>query len=170
MKVTKYDTLISLKNENTHALIGKIIINTKLLCDGILMTQTRGKHYHKKLNGKISDELQSVIKTLILTSTIDYSVLKDLSKDDKNLFKELIKKAGLTLELNFEPSKMEYSKKDLIKLYRVQRGEVEAGNDSIDLLFDIKKTLRLLHDYEIIDNDKYLEMDLEIDGLINPEN
>lgn len=85
----------------------------------------------------ITDTLRNLLVKLIEDQKVDYKLLQSLSKTDSELFYSLIQKAKLDNQLGLSGYKdTEYQ--DQLKRFELLRGEILAGNNSPDIMKELK--------------------------------
>jgi hypothetical protein len=104
-------------------------------------------------NVQITDKMRLIIKTLMLEGEINYKLLQDLEKSEKRLFEKIMKLTLLHNELDFDKSKMDYSYEDIKSKFEIEKGELEAGNDSKYLRKKFKRTITLMLNADLIEED-----------------
>jgi len=138
--------------KNRYLIFGSLLIHDYLLQDNIILLLSNSKSRQTIFpRTNISNPLRIVIKTILMTQEINYKLLQDLDETEKKLFKKIMKRSHLNSILNFEPNKMDYSYDDIVTMYDVLKGEIQAGNDSKKVLADLKKTLKLMVDNDMIE-------------------
>lgn len=119
---------------------GDKFINKKSLEQGKIRLYVNGKCMMKYRNQEILNDSIDFIKNLLKNSKQNNKLHDKLSKDEKNFLIDLLKYCSI------EPL---YEKEREInndyKQFKITLGELEAGNDSIELIKSLKKLLIKLH-------------------------
>ena len=127
---------------NNYIEFGKFMINTKFLNDNTLLIKYKSYAPVPSLKRQsISDLMKSILQELLITKDLNYSLLSDLETNEKELFKLMIKKAGLMTALNYDESKMNDSVKKLIEKFNIYKGQIIAGNNNSEIIKDIEEDI-----------------------------
>ena len=120
----------------------KFMIHRKFLSENILLVKYLSYAPIGSIKRcKISDELKEIIIYLLDTEEVNYQLAQELDIDEKELLEKIIVKSGLKQTLKFDRNKMADDVSLLIDKFHVLQGEVNAGNDSPQILVQIKKIL-----------------------------
>jgi hypothetical protein len=100
-------------------------------------------------NTNISDDMKDLIYFISEKHKFNKSIYNSLSEEEKELFKMLFEKSGLSnmMEIKLETSKYNDVKKlykDLKERYELLHGEISAGNDNPKINKEIKSVIKEL--------------------------
>ena len=138
----------------------KVMINYSLLGDEILsiryITGSQISNFKKQ---KINVRLAQAFILLIETKNIDYDVLKQCSIKDIQIFKNVLHYAKLLNTLKFDIKKTKLNAEEAKLRFNILQGELEAGNNSPDIIDELTKHIMpLLLEYNIIPKTTYDEL------------
>ena len=139
---------------NDYKEFGKFMMNIKLLINENILLIKYPKSYApipKLRRTKVSDILKDVLITLFNTNEINYPLLKQCNKTEKEIFNFLMEKSNLKFQLNYDKSKLEYTEKELIDRFNIVKGIIEAGNDNKELLEEAHEIITNLKQLKKID-------------------
>mmetsp|Transcript_4432 Transcript_4432/g.4444 ORF Transcript_4432/g.4444 Transcript_4432/m.4444 type:complete len:169 (+) Transcript_4432:623-1129(+) len=150
----------SLQSDLTYKEFGKFAINTKLLCQNILLAKYKASYAPipnlKRTN--VSREFVDAINYIFDTNQIDYEKVRELSQKECDTFQMLIMKSGLYNTLKYDKSKTRDDLNDILEEYNILKGEIEADNNNPELLTKIKKIVKKLYNYGRISESDYREL------------
>ncbi len=141
-------------NFHDYKEFGKFMMNIKLLLNENILLIKYPKSFApipKLRRTKISDTLKDVLITLFETNEINYQLLKQCSKSEKEIFNFLMEKSNLKFQLNYDKSKLDYTEAELIDRFNIVKGIIEAGNDNKELLTEAQELITKLKELKKID-------------------
>jgi len=123
---------------------GKFVLNIdRLNRENILLIK------YPKNNGptlikrtSITDDFKNLINDLLDTNIINTDLQKELNEKEQDLFHSLLKKAGLDLQLNYK--RISKTVEDYKNRFEILRGALIAGNNSDDIINELKDIILLL--------------------------
>lgn len=143
--MVKIDDGIEIISRAKWKTFGKFIINYNELDNQKLKIRyISGSQVPKMKNTTISNEFSSLLSHLLDTKQINYELIKQLSDKEKTLFNNLMDLSGLKKQLNYKTQKLEVSVKDLKTRYNILYGEIEAGNNSKEVIDELKIVINKL--------------------------
>ncbi|GMF14361.1 unnamed protein product [Phytophthora fragariaefolia] len=104
---------------------------------------------------KISDSLQSMMKTLVYKQHIDQAAYDKLNIEDKKLFKEIL--AITHLQYNFH-DKLTDPLETLRAEYDKLKGEMELGNDNPSIIKQLKSLTVDMYTNRLIDDKEFKQI------------
>jgi hypothetical protein len=104
---------------------------------------------------QISDQLQSMIKTLVYKQNIDQPAYDKLSVDDKKMFKEIL--AITHLQYNFH-DKLTDPLKTLRAEYDKLKGEIELGNGNPSIIKQLKSLTVDMYSNRLISDSEFKDI------------
>ena len=121
---------------NRHFDFGSLQVSIPQLKKNILSTR-RGKHYVS--SHLIGDDLKEMMLDYRDHGKFDVSRYGQLKGDDKNIINDVLKNSKMedVLKIRIRDDELSH----LIKRYDVLKGEILAGNDSKELLAELKDTV-----------------------------
>ena len=122
------------------------------------MKHPSGSQVPKLPKQTIEIDLYNVIAHLLDTKEINYTLMKELSKQEKKLFNLLMDISGLSKQLNYKKNKIEASEKDLKLRYNVLSGEIEAGNNNDEIKEELIEVIQNLVNIKAISKKDSVEM------------
>jgi hypothetical protein len=124
--------------------MGDTLVNKSKLKDGILTIRRKSKSRFADMPSKhISQKLQGVINTIIGGGMPKFEELNKLDEDEKNYLFKLVKKSNLEDRLTVPAPSKDQQEKD-IHSFEVMKGQILAGNDSVELVKKFKLLIRKL--------------------------
>jgi len=134
----RIDKTQGIKQGHTHIQFGKYIINKNKLDDGIFsLKHENGYSVKGHPSTKLNKNLHHVFKTIVGGGQPKYEDLHNLSQEDKTYLHNVSKKAGIIDKLNIPVPSKDNLEKDIHK-FEVMKGEILAGNDSVELIKQFK--------------------------------
>ena len=154
------------KKEPMYVPFGKHFINkTKLLGRGILMLRRKGGNTISSLpTVKISDELKNVIAGLIENMNPSFGSIANLSPEDKDLYNKVIRETSIDQRLLIPSPTLDEDQKTWHR-FQVLAGELNAGNDSPEMIKEMKKLLVILANKQMLPKGQCRELILDICAL-----
>jgi hypothetical protein len=138
---------------------GKFMINLRLLNEGELLTKYIKSFAPTLIKRQpVSKLFETLLTNVFDTQEVNYELAQDLSEAEKELFKTLIHKAGLTSILEFDPKKVEPNTKQLVEKFNVLKGEILAGNDNVIIKTQLKQVSRKLYEKDVISEEQLQEI------------
>ena len=138
-----------------YEIFGKFMINMNLLCDGILLVKYT-KTYAPILSlkrTKISKEFKIFILDLLKNNKINYEMLKGCTQKDKSVFNNLINRSGVARQLEYDKDTVLNNKENESELklkFQILQGEVIAGNNSEEIIEELKYVINELVQLNVI--------------------
>ncbi len=156
-----------IKPRLNYSELGKLMINMKLLNNNILLLKYK-KSYGpvpglKRMD--ISNELKDLLFYILDTNNIDYENIRELEDDDKQLIINIFQKSGLDVLYRLDIKKTIENENELIDRLKILQGEVEAGNNNIQILNESKEVLRKLKKCKRITEGQYNELIQSLEEL-----
>lgn len=146
---------------------GRFYINYNQLNKGILIVRYKsGAGIPTITKQKISNEMVLLLTSLYDNKSIDYDIGSKLSKYEKELFFNLMKRSKLDELYDLDKSKIEISNEDLIKQFKIIQGEIGAGNSNVELLKEATELLEKMSARGIITKEKSIELITEINEFL----
>ena len=119
-------------------------INQKNLEKGILTVRRNTKtNYMDMPSRRVSNNMKNIIKTIIGGGVPKYEELGKLDEDEKEYLYKLVNKSNLEDRLSVPAPSKDQEEKD-IHNFEVMRGQIMAGNDSVELVKKFKLLIRKL--------------------------
>jgi hypothetical protein len=154
-----------LTNVSRYIPFGRHKINTKKLKDNIIAV--------KKMTGcnidgfplrRVSNDLGSVMRTIIGGGQPEFRQLEKLSDEEKVYLNNLVKKSKIEDRLNLiAPSKDEDEKE--IHQFEVMKGEILSGNDNVELVKKFKLLIMKLIRKELLPKSQGKDLLLDLATL-----
>ena len=121
--------------------------------------------YGKKVRGLdknylITPKFEKIIREIIREEDMKKEDYDQLSSDEQDLLIKVIKKGGLYDKLysKIADSKINDKKEDIIKRFNLLRGQLEAGNNSPDIVRELKLLIFQMGKLDIIDRKTQSEL------------
>jgi hypothetical protein len=146
--IDKIDYKNSINQDKKFLYFGKYLIDkNKLEHNNVLSLKSKKGTLIKSdiLNNKIKDILLEFIKQ----GKLNYDEYYNLSNEEKNYIYDLYKQSNLIDKLNIKsPDKSENDK--IIDRFLILKGQLNAGNDSLDLIKEFKLILLKLKNMKLL--------------------
>jgi len=134
----RIDKTQGIKQGHTHIQFGKYIINKNKLDDGIFsLKHENGYSVKGHPSTKLNKNLHHVFKTIVGGGQPKYEDLHNLSQEEKTYLHNVSKKAGILDKITIPVPSKDNLEKDIHK-FEVMKGEILAGNDSVELIKQFK--------------------------------
>jgi hypothetical protein len=145
----EYGMGIAKKQEPKLVPFGNVLISyTNLKYKNILTIKTHlGKTIGGLPNKKISAKLTSILLNLLERINPTHEELYRLSPEERHLYDRLVNLGRLHTEL---PNTNEKSVSELKKRLKLLEGEIEIGNNSPQIIQEIKHILKMLKEFNVI--------------------
>jgi hypothetical protein len=143
----KVDYSTGVPKQQHYVPFGKHFVNrTKLLGRGILMLRRNGGGTVTSLPSvKISEDLKTVIASLIENMNPSFGSIANLSPQDKDLYNKIIRETNIDQRLLIPSPTLDEDQKNWHR-FQVLCGELEAGNDNSGMIKELKVLLvKLMH-------------------------
>ena len=149
----KPDTGIECNVKSNYKIFGKFIVNMNLLCDGILLVKYTRSHamVPSIKRTKVSKQFKIFLFDLLDKNKIDYTLLKACTQNDKAIFDNLIVRANVHRQLDYD--KLNVTKEDETELklkFQILQGEMIAGNNSEEIIHELKYVINELVQLKVI--------------------
>jgi hypothetical protein len=156
-----------LKPRLNYTEFGKLMINLKLLNNNILLLKYKNSYgpVPGLLRTPISNEVKDLLYYIIDTQNVNYEYIRELEDGDRELIINILKKSGLDIIFRLDLNKTTENEKELIDRLSILQGEVEAGNNNIEILNESKEVLRKLRKIKRITEKQYNELIQSIEEL-----
>lgn len=160
---------------NIHLVGDKIVpfgeryINYASLLHGKLTVMGKnGKYAAKYIRSRnISHELKNILLDIIFKNQFSPNEYDNLSDDEKLLFDQCISYAKIsTHQIGRHLLHSEKQKREMLKTFEIYRGEVLAGNNSLELLKKMRALLFELRRKDWIQKGDYDKLIVEIANCI----
>lgn len=130
-----------IKSKTPFISFGKHFINNNKLQDGVISLRHKsGAGLPNFPSRKVSQNLSSIIKTIVGGGMPSYNDVDKLSDEEKNYLHQISKKSDLTQMLAIPTPSKDKMEKDFNQ-FEIMKGEIMAGNDSKDLIKKFKVLL-----------------------------
>jgi hypothetical protein len=96
---------------------------------------------------KVTNNFKNLINDLLDSKKINTTLQKKLNKKETDLFELLIKKSGLSSQLEYV--RLELDVEHIIHQFELLRGELVAGNTSILLKEELIEVIQTLNDKSV---------------------
>lgn len=137
---------------------GKFVIHkAKLDKDIIAIKRPAGSSLQDLPSRRVSRSLGLVIRKMVGGNVATFDELNKLDKDDQEYLHHLASRSNLIDKLNIPTPKKDEDEKD-INLFEVLRGQVLAGNDSLDLIKKFKQLILKMSDRDLIPKGQVREL------------
>lgn len=142
---------IKIQNKQTYKqknyyVFGKFILNRDYLNNKnkLLVKYGTGSHapVPKIRQQSISDEFKSLINDILDTKRLNKDIQKRLQHNEQDLLELLLTLSGLKEQLKYQRLVNDIG--DLIHRFTILQGSVAAGNDSSEVIMEIKQVMTLL--------------------------
>jgi hypothetical protein len=161
----KYDE--GIKTKANYIELGKFMINMKFLTNNILLLKYK-KSYAPVPNLRrqnISNDVRDILYYIIDTKNINYEDIRELEKKDNELIMRILELSGLDVYFRLDREKTKENIDDIILRFKIIQGEINAGNDNMELLNEAKELLiKLKKNNKITEND-YNDLIREINEI-----
>ena len=142
-------------NPSNYQTFGKFMINMNLLNDGILLIKYTKSYapFPAIRRTKISKEFKVFLMDLLKNNKIDYDLLKACTQKDKALFDLLITKANIHRQLDYSIDNVTNNKENETELklkFEILKGEMIAGNNSEEIIHELKYVINELVQLKVI--------------------
>lgn len=119
-------------------------INAKSLDKGILkIRRNTGSNYMDMPSRHVSDNMKNIIKRIVGGGVPKYEELTKLDEDEKEYLHKIISRSNLDDKLSIPAPSKDQQEKD-IHQFEIMRGQIMAGNDSLELVKKFKLLVRKL--------------------------
>lgn len=119
-------------------------INAKSLDKGILkIRRNTGSNYMDMPSRHVSDNMKNIIKRIVGGGVPKYEELTKLDEDEKEYLHKIISRSNLDDKLSIPAPSKDQQEKD-IHQFEIMRGQIMAGNDSVELVKKFKLLVRKL--------------------------
>lgn len=152
----KYKTKANFKN-TYYIPFGKFVLNKKKLNDDNILLIKYPVSFAPVPKIKrtiISNDFKSIINDLFDTQRINTQTQKKLSMKELDLFELLLKLAGLTEVLKYK--RITKNIEDYKQRFRILQGSINAGNDSEEIINELREIINVLAINNAITNENKL--------------
>jgi hypothetical protein len=163
--VIKYDE--GIKTKANYVELGKFMINMKLLTNNILLLKYKKSYAPVPAlrRQNISHDIRDILYYIIDTKNINYENIRELEKKDNDLIMKILELSGLDVFFRIDKQKTKEDIGHIIERFKIIQGEINAGNDNIELLNEAKELLVKLKKNNKITDEDYYELIKEIDEI-----
>ena len=163
--VMKYDE--GIKAKANYIELGKFMINMKYLINNILLLKYKNSYapISSIKRQKISNDLKDILYYIIDTKNINYENIRELDKHDNELIMKILELSGLAVFFRLDKEKMKENIEHIIERFKIIQGEINAGNDNIELLHEAKGLLIKLKKNGKISEEDYNDLVKELDEI-----
>lgn len=125
-------------------------VNKRYLDNNIISIRHNSKQRMRDMPAKrVSTNFQNIINTIIGGGIPKFNDINNLNDEEKNYLHQLIKRSSLEDRISVPaPSKDQYEKD--IHNFEVYKGEIMAGNDSLELVKKFKLLIRKLSKQKLL--------------------
>jgi hypothetical protein len=135
------DSSMGVKSKTPFISFGKHFINSNKLQDGVISLRHKsGAGLPNFPSRKVSNNLTSIIKTIVGGGMPSYNDVDKLTDEEKNYLHQISKKSDLTQMLAIPAPSKDKMEKDFNQ-FEIMKGEIMAGNDSKELIKKFKVLL-----------------------------
>jgi hypothetical protein len=135
------DPSIGVKSKTPFISFGKHYINSNKLQDSIISLRHKsGAGLQGLPSRKVSNNLSNIVKTIVGGGMPSYNDIDKLTDEEKNYLHQISKKSDLTQMLTIPTPSKDKLDKDFNQ-FEIMKGEIMAGNDSVELIKKFKVLL-----------------------------
>lgn len=139
--VEKIDFAEGLPKDKSYIPFGKYVINKHKLTGGILQVRTiKGGAVSKLPTLGISPALGGIIKKMVGGGLPTYDEMNALNEDEKNTLYKVFKLSQID-KADMLPSPDKTKEEEDLNRFQILKGQLLAGNDSIELVKEFKRML-----------------------------
>ena len=144
------DNSVASEKPKRYAPLGKHFINRIKLGSGLLMIRRSGGNTIPALpTTKVSGELQNIVEGLIDGMQPSFGSVYGLTDEEKDLYNDIILHTSLDQRLKIPAPKLT-KEQQLYHRYQVLCGELDAGNNSPEMIKELKSVLVQLANKKIL--------------------
>jgi len=159
------DFTSGIKVEPRFIPIGKYVLNKRMLRDNIISLKTKNGGYLRDFKTeRVSDKLGGVIRTIVGNGMPSFEDLAGLTETEKEYLHKLSKKTDIIDKLNIPAPSKKQDEKD-INEFEILKGQILAGNDSVQLLQNFKKKLIYMGEKGLLPKSQVKDMLYEIANI-----
>ena len=149
----KPDTGIICNTSSHYKIFGKFMVNMNLLSDGILLVKYT-KSYAPVPPLKrtvISKQFTIFLTDLLNNNEINYHMLIACTQKDKAIFDNLVIRAGVNRQLDYNKDNVTKENESELKIkFQILQGEMIAGNNSEEIIHELKYVISELVQLKVI--------------------
>lgn len=150
-------------NKVSFTQFGRFFINLNALNKNTLIVRYKsGAGVPTIPKQNVTNEFKLLVSGLFDTKKVDYNIGAKLSKTEKDLFFNLMKRSGLSQQFDLKPSLIEFSDDDLKTQFKILQGEIIAGNSNNEILSNAINIIEKLKERDIITSNQATELIQEL--------
>ena len=166
IKIKPESGIIAEKSSH-YEIFGKFMINMNLLTDGILLIKYTKSYAPVPTirRTKVSKEFKIFLTDLLKNNKINYDLLKSCTQKDKAVFDNLIIRSGISRQLEYDKDTVLNNKENESELklkFQILQGEMIAGNNSEEIIHELKYVINELVQLNVINKKDSEELIAEI--------